>query len=68
MQSNELRFSPLFTHNGEPVRNNIVIERQDSFATYFRYRFKARHMCFRCDLGFSSVKDLRNHKREHHSY
>jgi len=59
---------PIFTMNGEPIRNNIIIERSDSFATYIRFRYKSKNLCFKCNLLFRGFRELRNHKREQHSY
>ncbi len=59
---------PIFSINGEPMRNNIIIERADTFATYIRFRYKPKNICLRCQLAFGSLIDLRNHKRDQHSY
>jgi hypothetical protein len=60
--------NPAFTMNGEPIRNNIIIESSDSFATYIRFRYKTKNLCLKCKLLFRGFDDLRNHKREAHSY
>jgi hypothetical protein len=54
--------------NGESIRNNIIIESSDGFATHIRFRYKAKNICFKCKLYFGGFKELRNHKREVHSY
>lgn len=48
------------------VNNYIIVEYGNEFATYIKYKHKS--ICFRCNKTFSSAVDLREHKREHHSY
>lgn len=62
------RIVPSFTANGQPIFNNVVVEREDEFAAYIRYRFRLENYCFKCSKPFSSFSDLRTHKREMHSY
>jgi hypothetical protein len=57
-----------FTSDGKSVYNDIIVEAQNDFATYIKYRFSVRNYCFRCKKPFASMNELREHKREIHSY
>lgn len=62
------RMLPRYSSKGEPIFKNVVVEKEDDFATYIKYRFKLENYCFKCGKPFSSFSDLRTHKREIHSY
>jgi hypothetical protein len=48
------------------VYNNIIVEWQNEFVVHIRY--KSRNIRLLCHQLFSSSKELKNHKREAHSY
>jgi hypothetical protein len=60
--------NPILAINGRPIKNNVVVERSDSFATYIRFRYNYNQICFKCKLAFGGREDAKNHKREVHSY
>ena len=51
-----------------PILNNIIIEKQDDFATYIRYRYSMKNFCDKCNKPFASASELKDHKRLFHSY
>lgn len=56
-----------YSMKGEEIHSyGIIVESTNTFMTNIRYRFK--NVCFNCYDAFSSLKELKDHKRQYHSY